>query len=197
MTDPQHLSPARIAELRGLCEAATPGPWSHMYDANEVVRWWDDYGNTPVADVEFERARTEAEGVANAAFIAAARTALPEALDALEAVTRERDGALIRSNAYYARAKGAEADRDRLEAENTALRAAVAEREALRQQYQDERDAALAEVQALHNAKRVIGIGMSDKAWPDVGQCSTCGEFLEHGHTCVGVVPVKHEGGVR
>ena len=84
------MTPERINELRALEAAATPGPWTIVdgehdtttcesplspgtYDFVWREGWdYDDYGAHP--------------NKADAAFIAAARTALPEALDAIERV---------------------------------------------------------------------------------------------------------------
>lgn len=69
------LTEARRAELRKLCDEATPGPWMHdeeFYPAEGMLFQWD--GDGP-----------------DAAFIAASRTAIPELLDALDAAERERD----------------------------------------------------------------------------------------------------------
>lgn len=85
------MTTERIAELRALAEAATPGPWEiikfdgpmseeticRTKDAApyEQMVWregsdYDDYGQHPSDE--------------DAAFIAAARTALPEALNEIE-----------------------------------------------------------------------------------------------------------------
>jgi len=108
----------RIAELRALCEAATPGPWYYAPNRYDEVglrgitsapgaavyaplrqacdpRWRDTLGGTSNASIG---SRQGADVVfvadwtyrpANAAFIAAARTALPEALDEIERLIGE------------------------------------------------------------------------------------------------------------
>lgn len=119
------MTPAEIAELRRLCEAATPGPYSVRHgrdqasdvytvlDGNDM--WVADCGNAPQ----------------DAAFIAAARAALPAALDEVERLRKERDahrtdaenlhreGGPARRELRLLKAEHAKAtsDRDRLAAE--------------------------------------------------------------------------------
>jgi hypothetical protein len=65
------MTPERIAELRALAESAVPGPWEVGEDSS-----WDDV---------VSRGGFIAYGArSNAPFIAAARTALPEALKEIE-----------------------------------------------------------------------------------------------------------------
>lgn len=80
------MTPERIAELRALAEAATPGPW--LPDMNRRPHGvGNDYatlvtqGDALVCDT-WNQPFSNADG----RFIAAARTALPEALDAIERV---------------------------------------------------------------------------------------------------------------
>jgi DNA repair ATPase RecN len=71
------LTPERIVELRKLCEAATPGPWKVFHlikGAYEVCRR-DDYARGGICVPHRQD---------NAEFIAAAREALPAALDEIE-----------------------------------------------------------------------------------------------------------------
>lgn len=65
------MTPADIAKARAVCEAATPGPWQQHPDYPVTV----DDGRNMAFDCDTEE---------DAAFIAAARTHLPAALDALE-----------------------------------------------------------------------------------------------------------------
>jgi hypothetical protein len=86
-------TPAERAEWRRLCEAATPEPW--------VAEW--DYVSGDVPDgrpngeiiLKCHPSRrdllSEEQNKNNAAFIAAARSALPRLLIALEQAERERD----------------------------------------------------------------------------------------------------------
>lgn len=74
-----------IREMLELCEKATPGPWKHwpMLSGSENHRGYKVAADTHVAEV-FPLDQDGVEGGHNAAFIAAARTVLPEALDRLE-----------------------------------------------------------------------------------------------------------------
>lgn len=81
------MTPARIAELRALCAAATPGPWEVDGDGRDICGFTDRLG---AANGQSPYEITENNGfmrndmAADAAFIAAARTALPEAIDEIE-----------------------------------------------------------------------------------------------------------------
>ena len=90
------MTDQRIAELRALSEKATPGPWrdqkqcdgAYMHIGSEQGGDWVASISLPSGPYyEHKEGRyTEDQQVEiNAAFIAAARTALPELLDALEA----------------------------------------------------------------------------------------------------------------
>lgn len=63
------------SELRRLCEAATPGPWA--YEDGSIVNREHEGDDWDIAEVY-------PQNRANAHLIAAARTALPALLDALE-----------------------------------------------------------------------------------------------------------------
>lgn len=76
-----------IARLRALCEKATPGPWKQSWmwvDKHSMpmcVEQDDGSGDGPaVCRVD----EYDERGPADAEFIAAARTALPAALDEIE-----------------------------------------------------------------------------------------------------------------
>ena len=82
------LTPARRAELARLCEAATPGPWYQAEHNPEQVL--GEHGfitavacSTPSIDARSMRQRASDQ----AAFIAASRTALPEALAEVDRLT--------------------------------------------------------------------------------------------------------------
>jgi len=78
------MTPDRIAELRALAEAATPGPWMARSMMNVVtVDPVDGISHYDIAECEWG---PNMQKQANAGYIAAARTALPEALDAIERV---------------------------------------------------------------------------------------------------------------
>lgn len=94
---------ARIDECRKRCEAATAGPWLWS-GPSENWTYWPRFLNGPAlqtiigpddsrstescADLRVEIDPSDQE------FIAAARTDLPDALDALEEARRERDEAI-------------------------------------------------------------------------------------------------------
>lgn len=88
-----------IAESRKICDGATEGPWEPYYGdfgtyvATYVWEYTEDSSweqNTSVCEVNTIYA---SEGAApNATFIAHARTALPKALDALEAALNHLQG---------------------------------------------------------------------------------------------------------
>jgi hypothetical protein len=93
------MTPADRKRLREMAEAATPGPWTQVdsprlrgaIDAEidghkrEVA---SASGQAPQFDLRADAATIQH---ANAEFIAAARTAIPALLDALDAAERERD----------------------------------------------------------------------------------------------------------
>lgn len=71
----------RIAELKALCDAATPGPWRQDYE--RVIgngEWIEDVATA----VYTGPPRFHEQRFHDAALIAAARTALPEALAEIE-----------------------------------------------------------------------------------------------------------------
>ena len=72
------MNEKRIEELRAMCDTATPGPWIRE-------RWSIDTVN--------ERVVATANMQLDAAFIAAARTALPELLDEVERLETEAEEA--------------------------------------------------------------------------------------------------------
>lgn len=82
------ITPERIEELRRLCDAATPGPWIVQESAfnrgtMEIRCTSPDVrgGTLYVAQTRWMDTNSK-----DAPFIAAARTALPEALDTIEAL---------------------------------------------------------------------------------------------------------------
>jgi hypothetical protein len=79
------VTPERIAELWALCDAATPGPWTfECLDAGSDED--DASGGCWQVPEPLVTASSEGDYLngRNAWFIAAARTALPEALDEIE-----------------------------------------------------------------------------------------------------------------
>ena len=90
------MTEERIAELRNLCEAATPGEWRwHQTDGSLLCLSGPDEEQNAVLGIAICKACRERgapclgpDGT-DAAFIAAARTALPELLDALDKAERD------------------------------------------------------------------------------------------------------------
>jgi hypothetical protein len=75
------ITPEKLAELEALCENATPGPWLIDYSGTAAVYEDDAAGRTIfLAGSPHCPPRSESETNCNLRFIAAARTALPEAI---------------------------------------------------------------------------------------------------------------------
>jgi hypothetical protein len=72
------LTDAKAAELRALCEKATPGPWVARYTGQVV-----DSDAGQIADVSLSDS--------DAFFIAASRTAIPALLNERDELIKERD----------------------------------------------------------------------------------------------------------
>jgi hypothetical protein len=86
------MTPARIAHLRALCDAATKGPWK-VFNATNVTA---HNGAVHVASTGLP---------INARFAREARTALPEALDAIELLRKALAATIESSNALLMHAK--------------------------------------------------------------------------------------------
>ena len=81
------MKPGRIAELRELCEKATPGPWRWSFVIGPSGHRTPRLANSALLQGQGLRGifrAYPAPGDADAALVAAARTALPEALDEIE-----------------------------------------------------------------------------------------------------------------
>lgn len=89
------VSPENRAELRRLAEAATPGPWHLGKTGNTESHWVCAMDDENVIQPHCDHACRDAqrEFDADAAFIAASRSAIPALLDALEEAERQRDKA--------------------------------------------------------------------------------------------------------
>jgi hypothetical protein len=134
--------------LHALADAATPGPWE-----------WDTEGEILSSNgTRFMFAVWLDVDPADAAFIAAARTTVPDLIDALDAETRRAD--LLRHAALTWMEYGQNrlADAHEMKAERDAARA---ERDALREQ--------IAAVRALHR-------NQGSKADP---RCAVCCDYTE------------------
>jgi hypothetical protein len=106
-------TPQQRAEWAALAEAATPGPWEAVQGAS--AGWWVEQPNTAtIADIDIDYS---GQPDADAAFIAAAREAVPALLADLEAV----EAALEAGDACGAVGCRALAERDRLRAGIEAL----------------------------------------------------------------------------
>jgi len=133
------MTPERIAELRRLCGAATPGPWKCWgvwgpvkgTDFMAVSRIgpeapeWAGIVADPLypPNADFYAKREDAE------FVAIARTALPEALDEIERLRAENErlrGLLGQSDAWLCESV------ERLRREHPSLYEHIATIEALR-----------------------------------------------------------------
>lgn len=75
-----------IAQRRELLDAATEGPWGATYGPRELARVWTDAPDDAEALATITGFTRQADGAPDALLIADARTSLPRALDALEAV---------------------------------------------------------------------------------------------------------------
>lgn len=116
-------------EIRKLCDAATPGPWNDEidYDPSEaitrvaVVR--DEVAVSQVAECFDSTPWRDAQCIANAQFIAAARAIVPELLARAQKAEAERDAALA-DGVLSRRVCDIENDRDQLRADLAAMTAA-------------------------------------------------------------------------
>jgi hypothetical protein len=118
------LTAERVAELRALCEAATPGPWEH--DGSRCVYVPEEYSRRPLVVAEWKP---------NAALIAAARNALPDLLDEVERLWDDQldsqpyEDAMAEANATNVRLLCMVAERDaeiaRLRQERQRLRGVI------------------------------------------------------------------------
>ncbi len=80
------MTPARIAELRKLCEEATPGPWRHKAPAHITH---DGTATMLAGTIAICTDPVHPSAKRDAAFIAAARTALPELIAEVERLREE------------------------------------------------------------------------------------------------------------
>lgn len=125
-----------IAKLRELTNAATPGPWKASNSHGSCVVAWNGAHSEMIADLSPDSSERGWEGRAeDAAFIAAARSALPALIDKCEAAEARQVELDVFYAAMYALSEGTPLDvasrltkdRDRLAAECARLRALVGE----------------------------------------------------------------------
>ena len=106
MPNDKRMSRKEREALRELCAKATPGPWRGARDEQDANQWWGKFPQNapecvvltdeekvdgeepwPICSTSDDGLATEQES-ANAHFIAAARTALPQLLDEHEELLR-------------------------------------------------------------------------------------------------------------
>src|SRR5690349_8465987 len=112
MPDKPRMSRKEREALRELCAKATPGPWRGARDEQDANQWWGKFPQNapecvvltdeekvdgeepqPICSTSDDGLATEQES-ANAQFIAAARTALPQLLNEHEELLRRVRAAL-------------------------------------------------------------------------------------------------------
>ena len=128
----KRIDSAEISRLRGLCEAATPGPWKDYRDTFEPAVYTKLEDGCRGACISRLAGLYTHGNRENAAFIAASRQALPELLDEIErlkklvdnnsAMGADRNDILIEA---VAAANAADARIERLQAEAAILRGAL------------------------------------------------------------------------
>lgn len=147
------MTATRLAELRALADAATEGPWVMHCDDMEVIVVQADGDRWPMACYPIARGmeQGESDGEDDGAFIAAARTAVPELLDEVERLQSVLDEL---RNDYGTRVR----ERDEWEgnAEDLAERLRLMTREArlisrVRDRRMAERDAMAAKLAAVEH----------------------------------------------
>lgn len=122
------MTPEEITKLRDMCNSATPGPLSAAWIAYALRlarKTGLDFGDVE-SDTSLNSARED-----DAKLFSAARTLIPQLLDALEAAERERDEAREASAAKSAALKGAMNAASSMAAERDEARARLAEADAL------------------------------------------------------------------
>ena len=119
------MLPSEIADAKSLCEKATEGPWKYGFgDGDESGLWSTTVFDTVREPTHEKEPRMIFYGTIDAAsdsaFIAATRTLLPQALDALEEAHREIASRLLDAADLFRKAD------DRIESLETELAAANA-----------------------------------------------------------------------
>jgi hypothetical protein len=127
------MTPADRARLRELAARATPGEWQYV---DELVAVMNGPGD-PVCESGAGSGGSAAMIAANGEFIAAARTAVPELLDALDAAERRVEALAQSFDDALNAAREREAECERLRA---ALREIVTLRDLDEHNYGDHAD---------------------------------------------------------
>jgi hypothetical protein len=158
MTDHDGFTHERIADLRKICGAAPEGPWQTSVDTNEgyagkinIISDYEDGDPWYVAKAYANIPGSTAQDAAS--FIAAARTALPAALDEIERLAAERDSwhkAAMDAAVYVGLAQQMRAERDAAQISNDLLQGSLTHRR--QQELLAERDTAIAERDGLRAA---------------------------------------------
>lgn len=109
------MTPERMAELRRLAEAATPGPWRVSMSGYSVK---SQDADVPIVAAVHRGAHATADDIErwlpNADLIATARTAIPELLAEVDRLKRDAETAWANEAATSELLREAKADRDRL-----------------------------------------------------------------------------------
>ena len=84
------MTPERLNELQALCDAASPAPWGTVENSvpSPAILLQFEWNE---ADQEWDRNVGKINGVPDAAFIAAARTALPELIARVRELEADND----------------------------------------------------------------------------------------------------------
>ena len=109
------MTPDRIKELRALCDAATPGPW--MKERPNGVGSADDM----ICFIDISSFNRDQD----AAFIAAARPALPEALAEIEKLRLDLTDAVAEIGRQGRELGKIQAENDRLRSRDAAASAVI------------------------------------------------------------------------
>ena len=113
------IDQAKLDRLKAFSVSATPGPWVFQPQAGkpghgflaQVFKGYGDEGSI----VSVEATEDEGEATANAAFICAAREAIPALIGEIERLTRERDEQCALVAKYIIERDNAREDRQAVE----------------------------------------------------------------------------------
>lgn len=124
------MTDERLAEIKALCDAATPGEWHVSGDIEHIVFANDGTktkSNSMVALCDRLEPVLDKVAIrkikANAAFIAQSRTIVPELIAEVERLQSENESKENYTIELFNRAKSAEDTIDQLQSENAQLRA--------------------------------------------------------------------------
>jgi hypothetical protein len=170
------MTPARIAELRALADAATEGPWVHTMDPSGFATFG------PAGRSLFE---PTIDAVNNAAFCAAARTAIPELLDEVERLDHLARGQEALRRSVQFDLNTARAENENLIGDLRAQEAMVNSGEKLRQRLarfletvEAERDSALARAEKAERERDALVRGLR-RVFFELGKVDDHGDIDE------------------